>query len=324
MYKMCHDIKIGNYKLKTVSQVKVNKSVETLSDIATIVLPGSYFNTAIKIEDKIKVGDAVTIKLGYDNNLNIEFTGYLNSISSDDGSLTLECIDGLYLLKKPINDEELLQIKLTDALNHYLAQINKDLPEDGKIKLNCMYDIGYDRLISYKSTMYNMLQKLQDDIRANIFFSNNTLNVCSPYKILANEKPIIYDFCRNIEKSELKYVKAADKHLEVEVKIVDEKGKEHVKKVGQPGGEKITKVLSGTNKDSLQEAANAEYNIWVYDGFEGSFTSWLIPFAEPTYKVKLIDRDYPEKEGIYYVIATETNFNSSGGSRKITLGRRLK
>ncbi len=324
MYKMCHDIKIGNYKLKTVSQVKVNKSVETLSDIATIVLPGTYFNAAIKIEDKIKVGDAVTIKLGYDNNLNTEFTGYLNSISSDDGSLTLECIDGLYLLKKPIDDEELPNVKLTDALNHYLTQINKDLPADRQIKLNNMYDVGYERFVTYKSTMYNVLQKLQDSLKANIFFYNNTLNVCPPYEVLANEKPIVFDFCRNVEKSELKYVKAVDKQLEVEVKLIKPDGKIESETVGTPGGEKKTRVLSGINVDNLQDVAKAEYNIWCYDGFEGSFTGWLIPFVEPTYKVKLVDRDYPEKEGIYYVIATETNFNSSGGSCKVVLGRRLE
>ena len=51
---------------------------------------------------------------------------------------------------------------------------------------------------------------------------------------------------------------------------------------------------------------------------------WLIPYVEPSYKLTIKDDDYPYKTGNYYVIATEVEFGSKGGSRKVTIGRRIQ
>lgn len=61
----------------------------------------------------------------------------------------------------------------------------------------------------------------------------------------------------------------------------------------------------------------------AYDGYEGSFTGWLIPYVEPSYKLTIKDDDYPHKTGNYYVIATEVEFGSKGGSKKVTIRRRI-
>ena len=97
MYSMSWDIRIGGYRLRTIEMVTIKRSVELLSDTATIVIPATVFNRAIEVEGKLKVGDAVEIRLGYDDSLQTEFTGYLKSIKTDGGSLTLECEDGIYL-----------------------------------------------------------------------------------------------------------------------------------------------------------------------------------------------------------------------------------
>jgi hypothetical protein len=85
----------------------------------------------------------------------------------------------------------------------------------------------------------------------------------------------------------------------------------------------MTRTISTESASDLKKVAENEYNLWVYDGFEGSFTGWLIPYVEPAYKIELRDQEYPQKNGLYYVIGTKINFSSSGGERKIKLGRRL-
>ena len=70
--------------------------------------------------------------------------------------------------------------------------------------------------------------------------------------------------------------------------------------------------------------AKKQYSLWVFDGYDGNFTGWLIPYVEPTNKVSLHDGQYPEKDGTYYVLGTEVNYSQNGGSRKISLGRRLE
>ena len=89
MYKMSWKISIGNYNLKMIESVNIKRSVESLADTATITLPATVFNKALNIDEKIKRGDAVKIELGYDDKLKSEFEGYLESITTDGGSLVL-------------------------------------------------------------------------------------------------------------------------------------------------------------------------------------------------------------------------------------------
>ena len=44
MYRMCHNITIGNYRLRLLESVTVVRSVDALADTATIVLPGMVHN----------------------------------------------------------------------------------------------------------------------------------------------------------------------------------------------------------------------------------------------------------------------------------------
>ena len=122
MLKMVFDIVIGNYRLKMVDAVKVRHSVEQLSDTATVTLPAMVEGAALKVEDKLEVGSEVTIKLGYDDNLQTEFKGYLKAINTDGGNLTLECEDAIYLFDKSIKDEELKDISLKSLLEKVVKQ----------------------------------------------------------------------------------------------------------------------------------------------------------------------------------------------------------
>ncbi|HON52750.1 MAG TPA: hypothetical protein PLS12_06040, partial [Bacteroidales bacterium] len=79
---MIYDIRIGNYKLAMVEQVTITKSVEKLSDTAIITLPGTAYNKALEIKDKIKRGDSVTIQLDYNKTWVTEFEGFVDKIKN--------------------------------------------------------------------------------------------------------------------------------------------------------------------------------------------------------------------------------------------------
>lgn len=72
---MNFDITIGKYRLAALEKVAIKCSVENLADTADITLPGTLFNRALKVEQKIAEGDAVRIRLGYDRILRDEFPG---------------------------------------------------------------------------------------------------------------------------------------------------------------------------------------------------------------------------------------------------------
>ena len=300
----------------------MKKSVETLSDTAEIDLPAVVFNQTLEVEDKIGVGDAVEIKFGYDGANETEFSGYVSSLKTDEEKLTIACTDGLYHFKKPVKDLELKKVRLKQILEQVIEQVNAQ--SGTKYGLQCDYDCGFDKFVFCHATGYDVLGKIQDELKANIYFEGNTLHVTPPYATLKNKRAVVFDYARNIEQSNLKYRKAADKNLEVEVKTTLPNGESKTAKFGTTGGDKKTKIVNGVTEADLLTLAKAEYNVWCYDGYEGDYTGWLIPYVEPAYQVRIKDKDYPEKEGCYYVIATETTFGQSGGKRKVTLGRKVE
>lgn len=320
---MNYHITIGDYELQTIQEVEIKRSVETLSDTATISLPAFRAGKQVNVEDRIAVGNAVTIKLGYGNgdNIKTEFNGYLNAIQTDDETLKLECIDALYHFKVNMPDEEVKKVSLKDLLMKITKVANASY--NTQYTVECDYTSGYDKFVISHATCYDVLKKIQDDFKANIYFDGNTLHCHAPYSKVANSTPVVYDFAVNIEKSDLKYVKQTDKKLEVEVIMQRPDGTSAKATFGTTGCEKKTEMLSGVDESTLSQIAKDKYNVWCYDGYEGNFTGWLVPYVEPTYKVQIRDNDFTWKNGDYYVIATDVSFSESGGKRKVILGRKI-
>ena len=85
----CH-IVIGNITLNWVNNVRVESSWKTLTDTAVITLPSKVRvkvkNTVSEVinqhqlSEHIKVGDGVTIGLGYNGDLNTVFTGFVTHL----------------------------------------------------------------------------------------------------------------------------------------------------------------------------------------------------------------------------------------------------
>jgi hypothetical protein len=331
-------ITIGNYTLQTLDSVQINKSVEQLSDTAVIVIPGTNINRTLEVESKIQEGDEVEIYLGYNKGILLEFKGYLNRITTDDTSIRLECEDALYLFRKNLKNVELKNITLKSLLERVVGEVNAQNTGYAPYTVNCDYSFTWEKFTIYKATAFDVLKKVQDETKANIYFKldftkvsadgrsaqrANFLEIHPQYSEIANAQPVVYDFSRNIETSSLKYVMQRDKKIEVEVTATLPDGKTKKVTYGTPGGTKKEVTLSTTDTASMQARAEQEWNLFAYDGYEGTFTGWLVPVVEPTYKIQLRDKDYAYKDGIYYVVAVETKFSAEGGSRTVTLGKKI-
>ena len=314
---MSWNIRIGGFRLKMVEKVSIKRSVELLSDTATITLPGTVFNKAINIEDKIKVGDDVEIKLGYNDNLKEEFKGYLKAIKTDGGSLTLELEDDIYLFRKSVKDEEMKNASVKSILENICSQV-------GGFSVSCDYDFSYDKFVINNATGYDVLKKIQDEASPNIYLKDKVLHVHPQYAEIFGEAR--YNFSRNIERdgTDLKYKSEDERKLLVVVEGTDETGATVSVEKGTTGGDKMTLKLPGvSSKSSLEQKAQSVLDQKVYTGYEGSFQSWLIPYVDAGYKVSITDPDYEIKDGTYYVISVETTFSQNGGVRKITLGKKI-
>ena len=152
---------------------------------------------------------------------------------------------------------------------------------------------------------------------------NDTLNVHPPNTEKGGN--VVYDFAVNIEESDLKYRNESDRLLLVVANGVGIDGKKIKATAGKAGGDIETiDVKFPISKEALQQMADNQLKYKSYTGYEGSIKTWLIPYVEPTWSAKIIDKNYEYKEGTYYVTAVKTTLDGSGGGvRSVDLGKRL-
>ena len=317
MYKMSHKITVGGYKLVLVESVRIVRSVEALSDTAEIVLPGMVHNAAIEVEGKVNVGDVVKIELGYNERLVTEFEGYVQRIGTDGGSVKLECEDGLWLFRQGVADRVYANKDVKAILGDICGQC-------GSFSVECDYTFKYEKFTVHNATGYDVLKKIQEEVRPNIYLKGETLHVHPQYAEVFGEAK--YDFSRNIERggTNLEYRRKDDRRVLVVVEGEKKDGTKVKVEVGTTGGDRVTmRVPGATDEASLKRVAEQVHEEQCYTGYSGSFSGWLWPYCDAGYKVSLADPDYEYKNGTYYVTAVEVNYSRSGGKRTITLGKRL-
>lgn len=299
-----------------IESVEIVHSVELLSDTATITLPSAAFNKAFEINDKIKRGDAIKIELGYDDKLVTEFEGFLEQEpNTDNGSLILRCEDGLFQYRKSLDNIVLKNCSVSDVLNY----VNKAI---GGFTLKCDYDFKYDKFVINNATGYDVLKKIQEEAKPNIYLKGNVLHVHPQYSEIFGKAN--YDFSKNIETADLKYKNAEDRKYMVTVESKGPDGKMIKEEYGTTGGDKLHLNVSGiTDRASLKKIATEALQSKTYTGYEGTFTGWLVPYCDAGYQVKIVDQDYEYKTGTYYVLEVKTNFAKDGGMRTVKIGKKL-
>ncbi len=315
------DIRFNNdgrrYRLGVLAECEITASVDNLTDTAVIVLPEAKMNNVFDIQKSIKRGTEVIIKLGYNEVLKTEFVGYIKEITTNDSTLKIHCEDALFLFRKSVQDKELKLTNVKEIAELLVSQI------DTSFKVICDYNIAYEKFVFHEATAYDVLNKLQQETKANIYFNTEKkeLHIHPPY--VEKGGTVGYSLQQNIEQSSLEYKRAIDKIVEITIESIDSKGK--VKKIteGTTGGDKISLKVGAMSEADMRKIANAELVKRNSDGYDGSFDAWLEPFVQPTYTAIVQDSDYPYKDGRYYVISVTTNFSESGAKRGVQLGVKL-
>ena len=282
------------YNLGMLLECEIEKNVENLADVAVITLPEAVLNQALKVKDKIGRGSEVTIKAGYNGDLKTEFIGFVRDITTD-GSLKIHCEDALFLFRKGIKDKMFKTTSVKQIADYVCSEIGEGY------KVICDYDLNYEKFVIHQATGYDVLQKLQEETKANVYFNTEKkeLHIHPPF----TEKGgyVIYCMQKNIEKSSLEYKKAIDRKFELTIEKTKKDGTVVTEKIGQSGGETKTLKVGSLDAKSVKMRAEAEFKEFASDRYEGSFDTWLIPYSEPTYSAKIVDFDYPEQSAIYYV-----------------------
>ena len=320
-------ITVGSVVFDFVHELEFDKSVDTLTNSGFIQIPKNlvYKNGNEVVTDVVsgadplfKRGDAVEIQLGYEPNLQIYFTGFVDQISPT-FPIMFNIDDSMFGLKNTIVDP--INLKKTTVSN-LLTQI---LPEDVEFD-TVDANLGNFR-IKDPTTVVQVLDFIKKRYGLSSYFKpDGILNVGLAFPDPPNlTNPHVFQYGKNIiDDSTLKYKKVEDQLIKIKaVSIFPDNTKVELD-VGDPNGELRTLYQYNMSKADLQVYAEEQLNRLKYEGFEGSFETFLEPKVEMGEAVRIIHDLYPEKDGVYLVKSVNTKFGVGlGGKQTIELERKI-
>lgn len=327
------EITLGNVRLygqnTGINSVTIKQSVENIGATATVVIPRNFPRKDRKgILDCIKVGDTATIRLGYNDNIETEFNGYIANIS-DTTPISIELEDEWWQLKKKRLIKSWQQPTLNDVLQFCFSgykidsRVSCDLGGGFPINNNTAYEVAKKLRETYGFTLH--LDTVKKTVIA--YYPYNFEGFSTHTYVFGTKDCTHIDQLRqkklapNIVKNELKFTRKEDMHLRITCQYTDRKGKHYKFDVGDTAhddAEHRTLTL-GPNITSEQEArrmAQAEIDRISFDGYTGKITGFGLPRTKAGDAVRLVDPDNPEREGTYLIKSVTVTYDIGKGYRR--------
>ena len=307
-----------SFSIFQISSCEIELSWKNICGKAEIILPRNVKDfDRQKVKDVFQRGDKVEIYLGYDGDLKLEFSGYIDQVSADI-PINIKLEDEMWKLKQiPVNFSS-----PNISLKGFFEKVVKDYPLD----IDAHISLGAVRFT--KVTLGEVLNKLQSDMNIYTFIRNGKLSVAKPYSDVKDDKGVFeeFDLERNCVSNDLNYI-SAESRL---VKIIGQTAQNVAKAVKAKEKDKKLKFEYGDNnanetinwtfnvktKKELEEAVKDLYKKKKKDGFDVSFTTFGIPSVQHGQKVKLTSSLYEDRQGTYYIDSVKKTFRKDSGYRQ--------
>ena len=301
--------------IRRISEVEIETSWKMICSTAQVVLPRNIkdFNQN-KVKDWFKRGDKVEIYLcyGLDEDLILEFSGYITQVSAD-YPITIKLEDEMWRLKQiPVNFSS-----KNEKLKSFVQKYVTDYP----ILIDAEVPLGAVNI--KKKTLGEVFKKFQEDLSLYAFIRNGKLVVAKPYSDVTDKVPV-FDLERNCVSNDLNYLSKEERTVKVIAESVQNfaKTKKKLKfELGDPDPKTtINKTLSVTTLNDLQAEVRRIYDLYKKEGFDGSFTTFGTPSVQHGQKVKITSSLYNDREGVYYIDSIKKKFSRDGYRQEIELG----
>lgn len=315
------DIKItiaGKLEFFTAHSIKIESSIEKLSDIAEIELPREFKNAVSKdnsvsleqkrLLDYIKPGDSIKIEAGYDGELALEFEGYITEVGAEIPTV-LKCEDEMYKLRKgKLINKTFSKVSLRQLLQHVAPDYEIEAPG---------MDLG--KMTIENATPYKVFEKLKSDYGIRTFFKQKTL--FAGLTVDLNPSDIHeFNFTKNIRKSSnLVYKTKESRQLYIKAESMQKGGGKVSYNFGTPGESEITlHAPVNLTQSGLKEWCEKYWQSKVFDGLEGSVDGWAIPKTKVGSTADITDPNYPDghRNGQYFIEGVTTTINGSDGIKR--------
>ncbi len=309
MLRLTSGVQIGDNKFQGVHNVTIESDFEKLTDRAVIKFPRRVDWEGKKITDFVKRKQKVTIRLGYDDQNETIFVGYVRDIGVN-FPVEITCEDSMYLLKTG----EITLYKKSIDLEGLLKEI---IPAGVEWKITGNRNLGEFRIS--QSTPAKILNYLKEKYFVFSFFVGEVLHVGLRY--VPEEKPVHkMRFDRNIISNELSYRKEEDVQILIKAVIIGSDNKRKELEEGDTDGEVRTLHYYNQPVSEVKKLLRSELERLKYTGYRGSFTTFGKPYIKHGDIINFIDPKYPEREFTQaFVKSVETDFGVDGYRQKVTI-----
>lgn len=334
MKRLISRITIGNFRFTYTTKIEINKSFDKMTDTATIVMPNKF----LKDNKTITVGtnnvfnrnDPVTIELGYFPNLNVEFEGFISKITPD-SPLKLECQDRMYLLKqKNLVSKSFTNATVKDVVSY--AAPGETIEYDDENAHIGAFQIDNKSFIN----AVKVFEVLRKQFGFKIFYKSGVLQVRLLPSILSQDSDTEeLGFQKHIISSSLNYIKEEDVDLVLKAEsILDDnkriilygsknKGKVIITKEVQNAAQTKPLVAYNFTESELRAKIEREIDDFIYEGYEGSFTTFFEPKIDPEDKIDLTDNKNLERQGTYLSRSVNKTFGIDGARQIVELKNKI-
>lgn len=316
MFRLCAKIEIKGdraWSFNFVNAVEITRDTEKLTTEAKITMPKKVkWNKADKIP--VKRGDSVKISLGYDDNLQTAFVGYVRDVGFKT-PIVITCEDEMFKLKQmPTKKKAYRSVSLETLL--------KD--QGISYRLNIM---GEQALGAYRvtaDTVAALLGKLSEQgirsffryedgapvLYCGVLFERDT----RPAQVFKTGLNIISD-------QSLQQQKAENMRLRVKAVSLMPDNKKIKVEVGDADGEHRTLHTYNKTESELKAWAEQEIKRLKRDGLTGSFTTFGHTLVDCLDAIGIVIDGV--KSGVYQVKKNIVKYGDGGYRQEITLGLRV-
>jgi len=309
------EVKIGDIIFNEIHSCEIIQTVVELSDSAIVVLPRMYREKlGESVLKNIKVNQEVSIKLGYNDELLEEFTGYVREIEAGI-PIKIHIDDEMHDFK----DDTFIKSWDGVDLRTVLESIAGGMP--------CICpDLNLGKYSIHFTSAYRVFMDLKQKFGLFTYIKNAKL-YCNFANNIKDDSVNVhtYEYGRNIKKNNLKYKSAKDSDIKI-VAIANLPDGTKLK-IEEGGTEQnaTTKTLNFGNIDEqeLKKLAKAEYSKLVYDGFTGSITGFGQPLTKAGDTLKIIDKLEQDREGKYLIESVKIRWGNAYFERINTLSYRI-
>lgn len=315
MVRLTTEIDISNYKVSGVVDCEIESSWDMFTDRCTVTLPKRVEvagrPSAFGTDPIFRRGDAVTVRAGYDDDNQELFTGYVQQIHTN-VPVTIDCQDAMWLLKQSTITKSYKSVTLDRLLKDILPE---SVPFESP-------SLGLGTFRISKATPVQVLEELKKTYFLKSWMRGGKLYCGFAYvPKLRNDVSILFE--RDVPEQSLEFMRQEDVRIKLKVISMQPDNSKIEYETGDPDGEQRTLHVYNQSLDDVKKYADEQIQRLRYEGYRGSFTTFLQPRIQHGDVVNLESRQYPERNGGYLVKKVTTTFGTEGGRQIVELDTKV-